>query len=271
MTGGSGTPTGTVTFTDGGSTLGSATLNGSGQASLATSGLGAGSHSIIATYGGNTTYNGSSSGAVTLTVKHATSTSLEVTDDGPRLGDEVTFTATVTSGGGTPTGTVSFYDGGDLIGSQALDGSGRASLATSGLGIGSHTIAADYEGNTTFDLSSDSLVVAVDQWPEVSFSPPNPTTDDAVTVTVWVDCAAGAPNILPSFYYYVPAGDAQQLLLDDPLGREPGHRDHHLSPPVTSPPAPTACPATDETPASTRATAFPPPTTSPSQRPSPWR
>ena len=231
VSGGSGTPTGTVEFFDGGSSLGivaltggeaalattklgrgslgSVALSGPSQAALATSKLGIGVHSITASYGGDSAYNPSVSGSSTVTVKYATTTSLEASDADSRFGDEVTFAATVASGGATPTGTISFYDGGGPIATVALDGSGKAAFAASGLGIGSHSITATYSGNSTQDGSSDSLTVTVDQWPEVSFFPPNPTTGDEITVSVWVDCAAGDPNVLPSLYYVVdgPIGE----------------------------------------------------------------
>ena len=65
---GGGIPTGTVTFKDGPSTLGTATLNGSGQAMFTTSTLAAGSHSITASYGGDANFKGSTSPKFTQTV-----------------------------------------------------------------------------------------------------------------------------------------------------------------------------------------------------------
>jgi len=50
------TPSGTVTFEDGQRTLGTGTLNSSGQAMFTTSTLTVGSHSITASYGGDTSF-----------------------------------------------------------------------------------------------------------------------------------------------------------------------------------------------------------------------
>jgi virginiamycin B lyase len=61
------TPGGTVIFTEGANTLGSAPLDGSGHASFTTSFLGPGSHTITATYGGDFHFSGSA-GSVTQTV-----------------------------------------------------------------------------------------------------------------------------------------------------------------------------------------------------------
>jgi hypothetical protein len=67
--GGAGTPSGTVIFKDGSSTLGSKTLNGSGVATLSTSALSTGSHAITATYSGATNFNASASSVLTQSVK----------------------------------------------------------------------------------------------------------------------------------------------------------------------------------------------------------
>jgi hypothetical protein len=63
-----GTPTGQVTFKDGSTTLGTGTLSG-GKATFRTSSLPVGTHSITAVYGGSTSYNGSTSSALTQKVK----------------------------------------------------------------------------------------------------------------------------------------------------------------------------------------------------------
>jgi len=54
---GAGTPTGTATFKDGNTTLGTGNLNGSGVATFQTSSLAVGTHSITATYGGDGSFN----------------------------------------------------------------------------------------------------------------------------------------------------------------------------------------------------------------------
>ncbi len=69
-----GTPTGTVTFTaDGSNVLGMITLSG-GAAAVSTSALTAGPHSIVASYGGDSNYQPSTSAALMQTVKMASST-----------------------------------------------------------------------------------------------------------------------------------------------------------------------------------------------------
>jgi sugar lactone lactonase YvrE len=68
---GSGVPTGTVTFMDGATALGTGTLNGSGVATFSTAALALGAHSVTAVYGGDTNNAGSTSAVVTVTVTAA--------------------------------------------------------------------------------------------------------------------------------------------------------------------------------------------------------
>ena len=70
---GAGTPTGTVTFMDSSTTLGTGTLNGSGVATYTTSVLAVGSHSITAVYGGDSNFIASTSPALTQKVTYASS------------------------------------------------------------------------------------------------------------------------------------------------------------------------------------------------------
>src|ERR1051326_3702959 len=75
----------------------------------------------------------------------------------------VTFTATVTkaSGPNTPTGTVTFLDGGSSIGTGVLSGSGgtaTATLSTSALAARSHSITASYPGDANFTPSTSSAI-----------------------------------------------------------------------------------------------------------------
>jgi beta-lactam-binding protein with PASTA domain len=68
---GSAMPTGSVTFDDGATPIGSSSLNSSGVATLVTAALGAGLHTITAAYGGDKNDAASSSASVTVTIKIA--------------------------------------------------------------------------------------------------------------------------------------------------------------------------------------------------------
>jgi hypothetical protein len=81
-----------------------------------------------------------------------TTTTLASSLNPSTFGQLVTFTASVSSGAGTPTGTVEFFDGTTLLGSGTLT-SGNASFSTSGLAVSSHSIVAKYEGDGGYRLS----------------------------------------------------------------------------------------------------------------------
>jgi hypothetical protein len=72
----------------------------------------------------------------------------------------VSFTATVTSAAGTPTGTVTFLDGTTTLGSSTLAG-GVAIFTTSALTAGPHTISAVYTGDTNFVGATSGTVAQV--------------------------------------------------------------------------------------------------------------
>jgi hypothetical protein len=154
QTGGSATPTGTVTFTAGATTLGTATLAG-GTATINPS-LAAGAYQVIATYNGDSNNGGSASAALTLTVSLAVSTTaLTVAPNPAVIGATVTFTAAVTGTGIAPTGTVSFLVGGNAVGTATLK-SGTASFTTSTLAVGTYAVTASYSGDTNNAVSTSA-------------------------------------------------------------------------------------------------------------------
>jgi Bacterial Ig-like domain (group 3) len=106
-----GSPTGTVTFKSGAATLGTVALTGN-TASLSTSALAAGTHIITAKYSGDATFQASTSlGLKQVVSKALTAESLTSSPNPSALGQLVTFTATVSSSAGVPTGTVTFKKG----------------------------------------------------------------------------------------------------------------------------------------------------------------
>lgn len=152
------TPTGTVSFRDGDATLSVRPLSG-GRASLITSSLTAGSHSLTAVYGGDPTFAGSTSTALTQTVtapgSTASKTALLSSVNPGRAGQPITFTATVTGASATPTGSVTFKDGTTVLAVRPLSG-GRSTLTIRTLTVGSHSITAAYSGNSTFAPSTSA-------------------------------------------------------------------------------------------------------------------
>lgn len=94
-------------------------------------------------------------GVARYLMKEPTTTSLFSSLNPSTFGQSVTFTANVSSAGGTPTGTVGFTDNGVLIGTGTLSG-GVATFTTS-LGAGTHQMTAVYTGTPIF-LGSTSPV-----------------------------------------------------------------------------------------------------------------
>lgn len=197
--GSTGTPTGTVTFMDGPTTLSTVTL-ASGKATYATSALAVGIHDVTAVYSGDANFSGSTSSEVTVTINSATpintTTSLTASPTSALVGASITFSSTVTpaSGGAIPTGTVIFMDGSSAIGVENLDANGDASLITSALLAGVHSITAVYSGSGSFNGSTSTAVtVTINVLPQDftftssgasgSVTTANPTDTDTLTVT----------------------------------------------------------------------------------------
>jgi Bacterial Ig-like domain (group 3) len=164
-------PTGTVTFMDGSSILGSLAVNSSGQATFVVTSLNAGNHALTALYGGDSNNAGSTASTVNETVSPAgTSVTLVSSLNPETLGQAVTFTATVSvtaPGMGTPTGTLVLEDGNMILGGATISG-GVASFTTSGLSVGTHAIRAIYVGSSDFNGSTSAILNQVVNAPAVA-------------------------------------------------------------------------------------------------------
>ena len=199
---GSANPTGVVTFYDGSTAIGSASL-AAGIATFKTAKLAAGQHTITALFRGNVNFATSASSALTQTVQQdGTTTTIASSKDPSAFGESIKFTATIKSaspGGGTPTGSVTFYDGSTAIGSATLDKSGRATFATGSLAAGSHAITAVYGGDVNFATSgSTSLTQTVEADNTITTIASSKATSvygEAVTFTAKVKVAAPGKGI----------------------------------------------------------------------------
>ena len=190
---GPGTPTGSVIFKDGSTTIGSGPLSG-GVATLAISTLTTGSHSITAVYAGDASFTGSTSPVLNQMVNQAgTSTALGSNPSTSTYGQNVTLTATVSPAGAT--GSVQFRDGGSVIGSAALSG-GQAQISTSNLSGGGHTLTASYGGDTNYLASvspgTSQTVNPAGTTTSVSSSSSTSTYGQTVTFTATVSHTSGS-------------------------------------------------------------------------------
>src|SRR5262249_24017977 len=117
-------PTGTVTFLDAGASIGSGTLTG-GSGTFSTSTFTQAPHTITASYSGDNNFSSSDSTAITQSVLLASATTVSSSLNPTLFGRSVTFTATVTGTGGTPTGTVQFIIDGSAFGAPVTLSSGK--------------------------------------------------------------------------------------------------------------------------------------------------
>lgn len=174
---GSSMPTGTVAFFNGSTQFGTGTLsNGSTIFNYNPSSLALGTYSITASYDGTNTFAGSTSPPQILAVETASTTNLSLSPTSVTVGSSgpIVMTATVSpsSGNGTPTGTVTFFNGATQIGTGTLIGG----LATfdynpSNLSAGAYSILASYGGDNSFVGSTSSTqTLTVNPVPDFTIS-----------------------------------------------------------------------------------------------------
>jgi hypothetical protein len=151
------TLTGTVTGLVNGDALGT-TINVS-YSTTATSSSPGGSYPIVATVSGSSASNYQvvvNDGTLTITSATAPTTTTLTAPANSTYGASVTLSAAVASTSGTPTGTVTFYNGTTSLGTGTLNGSGVATLTTTTLPGGTDSLVAGYAGTGTFAASYSS-------------------------------------------------------------------------------------------------------------------
>jgi hypothetical protein len=154
----SGTPTGTITFTDGTTVVVTQPLtsisNTAAAASFSTSTLSVGTHPITATYNPTGGFSASTASLTEIINGLASATTLTAAPNPALFGQTVTLTAAVTGIPATPTGSLTFYNGPTALAIVSLDASGHAAFTTSSLAVGTHTLTAVYAGNTIYSTST---------------------------------------------------------------------------------------------------------------------
>jgi hypothetical protein len=150
-------PGGVVTFTDGTNALCAAvplsTDENTATARCDVASLDAGMHAVAARYSGDTSNAAQDSAPVMLSVLlNAATMRLATTPNPAPLQQPVTLLAVV--GGAppapAPTGEVTFYDGTTRLGSVTVASDGRAILVLPALGLGSHSLRAEYPGDRAY-------------------------------------------------------------------------------------------------------------------------
>jgi hypothetical protein len=198
--------TGPVDFYQDAAILGTASLS-SGTASYQFTPSG-GTHKYQATYRGNTTYAGSSSANVSVSVSTVTTTSvLNATVNNAYLGQTIGFTIFVTyTSSAFPTGTVTVFDSGKSLGTVQLNsnlsgyGQGYATFLTNSLTAGAHNISATYSGDTNYGGSSTAAIVVTVGGEQTSvklLATPNPVNQNK-TVTLSANVKTVTGNGVPT-------------------------------------------------------------------------
>ena len=196
VTGNGGVPSGSVTFSADGVSIGTAALDATGTATLAFSALSPGTHLIAASYAGDANDSASASTAVSLVVTTIpTATALGASSTGSGASAQATLVATVVgSMGPTPTGTITFNNGTTQIGVAALNSSGIATLVPN-LPTGTYNIVAVYSGDTLHSPST-SQPVAISGTPtgfNLTVNPPSVSmkTGQNATIAVTLSSVGG--------------------------------------------------------------------------------
>ena len=98
----------------------------------------------------------------------------------------MTFTATVSAtppATGTPTGTVTFYDGATPVDTETLVG-GTATYITSGLAVGGHSITVQYAGDANFTAGTSAVLnqtVNTAVLSSIALTPVDPSVSEGLT------------------------------------------------------------------------------------------
>jgi hypothetical protein len=155
-------PTGTVTFKNGTALVGNGILNAGGVATVTTAVLPVGTDSITASYNGDSLDAKSVSSGLSQTVNLAQiSMTLTSTPNPSTAGKSVKFTATLTSNGHLPTGSVSFSYNGSQLGTGVVNANGVAVFSTTALPSGSDIVTATYNQTTDYSEASASITQTV--------------------------------------------------------------------------------------------------------------
>ena len=201
--GGTGIATGTVTFFDGATTLGTASISATtSAATFMISTLSGGTHNINCTYNGAANYATSNCTAVIVTITPATTAMSIGTSATPSPAlTPITFTAHLTAGGqpaaaGSSVVFTITTAGGSAASYNALtNATGTATYTSSGLAAGSYTVTAGYTATTNYTASSAALtqVVNANATSTTLIAAPNPgIQNNPVTLAATVAALAGA-------------------------------------------------------------------------------
>jgi hypothetical protein len=170
------------------------------------SSYGTGQHAIVATYPGDTSYTGSTSGSVTLTAQPG-ATVVSVMPSTPTLATtqplavNVVVSAAAVMGYPAPTGTVTLTSGSFSSPSVTLSGGNAVvNLPASTLAAGTDTLTVTYTPDaSTYASSTGSASLTVSKvTPNIALTLSQSSISEATALTVSVQVADSVGNAVPS-------------------------------------------------------------------------
>jgi len=226
-------PTGTITLKDGGVSLGNSpyTLDGAGFIQTVTlwNWLTGGTHNLTAEYAGDANYNAGSK-SVTITVNPAATSMPAPYLYNATVAEESSITASVstTSYGIAPTGTITFYANGKVLGgiSSYSPGNGFApyyyasmvdyftSNTNSFPTPGNYAITASYSGDANYGSSTSAVtnINVLYPQPSTTITPPSQNLAYGGTANLTALVSSGKKKVYPSgTITFVDSGTGQTL------------------------------------------------------------
>jgi hypothetical protein len=189
-------------------------VTGSASATSQPFSLGEGTKTVSAVWNGNVNFTGSTATGTQTVNGTATVTTVASSQNPSVAGAAITLTAAVSSsavGGTVPIGVVVFQDGTTILGPGTLTPTGTASLTTSALTVGTHSIQATYDGDSFFAGSVSAVLSQVVNTstiaPNLTWATPTaiayPTPLSATQLNATATNSAGVA--IPGSYAYSPA------------------------------------------------------------------
>ena len=178
-----GLPTGTVTFFEDGTQIGTATIDNTSAATLTLgNGLIPGTHAFLAAYAGQGSFTPCESVKIYVIVNaYGVTLTLNSAPNPSQLGQNVTFTSKISAENGVPAGNITLTDNSTntTLATLTPDANGNSSFSTAALAVGTHSIQAAYPGNTTYTSASatvEQIVEAGNATSTVLISSLNPSS-----------------------------------------------------------------------------------------------
>ncbi|HUI82275.1 MAG TPA: Ig-like domain repeat protein [Bryobacteraceae bacterium] len=185
-------PTGTIQFADGTTPLGSPIPLTLGQATYTTSTLTVGSHTINATYSGDSEFPSAGENFGQVVNRIPTTLTLSSSPSAPLSNQTLTVTAQLgpqpPTGLPGPTGQVTFTEGLTQLGTASVS-SGAASASLGPLTSGTHQVTVVYSGDADWSSARGTITITV---------APGPLTITTQTLPGGTACAAYSTSVMAS-------------------------------------------------------------------------